>query len=61
MFKKGDTCSFSHVELAQGDLRGEWSEAKRTSSPASQSKATQTDGEGQKTSLGSGSQEESSF
>ena len=29
MFKKGDTCSFSHVELAQGDLCGEWSEAKK--------------------------------
>ena len=48
---KGDSCSFSHA-----GQRGKG----RSSSPASHSKAKQTDGEGQKSSQGLGSKQENS-
>ena len=57
---KGDSCSFSHdrtdsVNSDEGQRR-----KGRSSSPASHSKAKQTDGEGQKPPKESGNKEESS-
>ena len=58
---KGNSCSFSHVKLVQGDLYGGQRRKGRSSSLPPHSKEKQTDGEGQKSSKGSGSKQENSF
>ena len=47
---KGDSCSFSHDTMASGNSGAGQRRKGRSSSPASHSKAKQTDGEGQKSS-----------
>ena len=57
---KGDSCSSCHELLASGN-KGKGQRRKgRSSSPASHSKAKLTDGEGQKSSQGSGNKHENS-
>ena len=58
---KGDSCSFSHDIQASGKSRKCQRRKGRSSSPASHSKAKQTDGEGQKPLLGSGCKQENTF
>ena len=58
---KGDSCSFSHDIQAYGNSGKSQTRKGRSSSLASHSKVKQTDGEGQKSSQGSGSKQENSF
>ena len=58
---RGDSCSFSHDTQAPGNSGKRQRQKRRSSSLASHSKATQTDGEGQKSSDGSGRKKESSL
>ena len=55
------SCSFSHHTQASGNSVERQRRKGRSSSPASHSKAKQTDGEGQKSSTGSGKKEENSL
>ena len=57
---EGDSCSFSHDIQASGNSSKGQRRRGRSSSLASHSKAKQTDGEGQKSSQGSGSTQENS-
>ena len=56
---KGDSCTFSHDIQASGNSSGAQRRKGRSSSPASHSKAKQTDGEGQTPSEESGNRDES--
>ena len=55
---KGDSCSFSHDPQACGDKGKGQRRKRRSSSPASNSKAKRTDGEEHKSSQGSGNKQE---
>ena len=59
--RTGDSCSFSHDPRVSGESGKGQRQKGRSSSPASHSKAKQTDGEGQKSSQGSGSKQENSL
>ena len=54
MCSEGDSCSFSHDTQASDNSGAGQRRKGRSSSPASRSKAKRTDGEGQKSSKGSG-------
>ena len=58
---KGDSCSFSHDTITSGNSGEGQRRRGRSSSLASHSKAKQTDGDGHKSSKGSGNKEESSL
>ena len=58
---RGDSCSFSHDTKVPGTSGKGQKRQGRSSSPASHSKAKQTDGEEQKSSQGSGSKQENSL